>query len=1132
MAPLMTTCFARGLSRKMALLLSAAMWVVDPVSRPCVVFLIAVWSLFSAEPTMLEPGKTLERQFASGESHEYRFALDQGQYARINLFQRSINVAVECFGPDGKLRFQQDSHRIDDTEVAELIGDATGTYRLRVTAPDPNAPLGRYNITLAGVEPAAERHETRIAAARAYAQAGKLAKLTGRENLLKIIQSLELAAENWRTAHDLFEEARTLLITGLYYTQYGDPQKALDYETRAMVVAQASGNRRIEGWSYVDYALVVNFVGDKKKAIEYTDRGLPMLREAGDRAGEAAALDNLGRAYLQTGEGAKAIRYFEESMRIYEEIQDRGMVSQVVGNLGVTYDNLGEYQRALGYHQQKLALARELEIPGAEALALNNIASCYSGLGEYQKALDGYTSTLEIARKFDNRRQAAIALHNIAWVYGSLGEPRRALKFYQDALDVLRSMTDQWAMGNTLNNIAATYAELGEFSNALRLHNEALTNRRAVSDASGEAKSLDNIGKAYSKLGEREKARDHFERALAIQRKAGEPKPLAETLRDLGGFYMDGRDYLRAGNYLDEALAISRVTQDRRGEAEALGRLARLERDRSDFAAAHRRADEALAAFEALRRSVVSPSLRASFFTLAREVQEIDIESLVRLNAEHPGEKFDRAALVASERARARSLLEMLGESGRAIRHGVDAALLARERQLEQLISAKAENQVRLLSREHTPADAAAAAKELDGLTTELEQVQGRIRETSPQYTALMQPVPLDVNDIQAKVLDTDTVMIEYALGTRNSFLWVVTRSSLDIFELPSRGEIEPTARRVYDLLTARNQKIENESPAARATRIRRADEAFGPAAAKASAMLLAPAAARIAGKRLLIVAEGVLQYLPFASLPEPDNSAVPLIMNHEVITAPSASVVAVLRQETAGRKPVEKAVAIFADPVFSAGDARIVARDAHRSADDLGGQEFVRLRFSRAEAEEIARLAAPGATLKALDFDASRDTVLKPELGQYRILHFATHSLLNNEHPELSGVVLSLVDRSGRPQNGFLRLYDVYNLRLASDLVVLSACQTALGGEITGEGLIGLTRGFLYAGTPRIVATLWEVDDRTTAELMKRFYEGVLARVDRPAAALRSAQIAMWKNRGWDAPYYWAAFTLQGEWR
>jgi len=207
------------------------------------------------------------------------------------------------------------------------------------------------------------------------------------------------------------------------------------------------------------------------------------------------------------------------------------------------------------------------------------------------------------------------------------------------------------------------------------------------------------------------------------------------------------------------------------------------------------------------------------------------------------------------------------------------------------------------------------------------------------------------------------------------------------------------------------------------------------------------------------------------------------------------------------------------------------VPSDAIRSGPDVGLRDFVRLRFSRSEAEDIARLAPAGSTLKALDFDASRDTVLNSDLGQYRIVHFATHSLLNNQHPELSGVVLSLIDKAGRPQNGFLRLYDIYNLRLGSDLVVLSACQTALGGEINSEGLIGLTRGFLYAGAPRVVATLWSIDDRTTAQVMKHFYEGMLLRGERPAAALRAAQVATWKTKGWDAPYYWAAFTLQGEW-
>jgi len=580
-----------------------------------------------------------------------------------------------------------------------------------------------------------------------------------------------------------------------------------------------------------------------------------------------------------------------------------------------------------------------------------------------------------------------------------------------------------------------------------------------------------------------------------------------------------------------------------------LTELAHLQFDRADFITAHERANEALGLMESIRLSVESPSLRASFFTTARDIEELDIEALMRLHAQQPLGGFDAAALLTAERGRGRSLLEMLSESGTEIRRGVDPELLAREHDLERLISAKAERQTRLMARKHTEAEAAAAAEELDTLATELEQVQSSIRERSPRYSSLTHPSPLNLRQIQTTVLDEDTVLLEYCLGVRKSFVWVVTPSSIEVSELPRRSDIESAARGLYESLTARNGKPGNEAASQWAVRVRESDKAWFAAAAKLSSVLLGPATLTIRNKRLLILGESVLQYLAFAALPEPaaGNTAesVPLIVNHEVVTAPSASVMAIVRHEIAGRKRANKAVAILGDPVFSADDPRIsqqkrvaagardtVSLDASESGAALRGREFVRLRFSRIEAEEIARLAPAKGTLKALDFDASRETVLTADLGQYRIVHFATHSLLDNQRADLSGVVLSLVDRSGRRQNGFLRLYDIYNLRLESDLVVLSACQTALGDDIKGEGLIGLTRGFLYAGAPRVVATFWNVDDRTTAEAMKRFYEGMLARGERPAAALRATQISMWKTKGWDAPYYWAAFTFQGEWR
>jgi CHAT domain-containing protein len=259
--------------------------------------------------------------------------------------------------------------------------------------------------------------------------------------------------------------------------------------------------------------------------------------------------------------------------------------------------------------------------------------------------------------------------------------------------------------------------------------------------------------------------------------------------------------------------------------------------------------------------------------------------------------------------------------------------------------------------------------------------------------------------------------------------------------------------------------------------------------------------------------------------------------------------VLSALRQTT--RRPAAKSVAVFADPVVEADDPRI--QEARRAAPaqktatrreelaqavrDTGGEgdetKLSRLPASLREARNILSIARGGPHLEAVSFDANREKATDPRLGQYSIVHFATHGLLNEKHPELSGLVLSLYDREGRyREDGFLRLSDIYGLSLPVDLVILSACRTGLGKEVRGEGLIGLTRGFMYAGASRVVASLWQVDDEATAELMKHFYLKMFKEGMPPAAALRAAQLSMSGQRRWSNPYFWAGFMLQGEWR
>jgi CHAT domain-containing protein len=508
---------------------------------------------------------------------------------------------------------------------------------------------------------------------------------------------------------------------------------------------------------------------------------------------------------------------------------------------------------------------------------------------------------------------------------------------------------------------------------------------------------------------------------------------------------------------------------------------------------------------------------------------EFYIDLLMQRHAQEPSAGHDTRALQASEQARARALLESLVEARADIRQGGDPALLEREQTLQQRLSAQEERRLRILSGNPTQEQAAAADRAVEAALTEYQQVQAQIRTASPRYAALTQPQPMSLAEMQAQ-LDEETVLLVYSLGEARSFLWQVTAQSLQSFVLPPRAQIASEASAFYRLLQVSYQ-VQSKAQ-------------YQLQAQKISRLLLGPAAPQLTKKRLVVVADGTLQSIPFAALLHPTTNE-PLRSKHEIVALPSISSLGQLRRDLVGRAPAPRTIAVIADPIFETKDERFKTQISRattnvtdplaavtRSASDTGLSAFVRLPFSRREADHIAALVPPAQQTRLLDFDASRATLANTDLSQFRILHFATHSLINQKHPELSGIVLSLYDRERRPQDGFLRTHEIYNLKLNADLVVLSACQTALGKEVRGEGLLGLSRGFLYAGAPRLVVSLWKVNDQATAELMRLFYRGMLRDGLRPAAALRAAQTALAQNPKWAAPYYWAGFVLQGEWR
>ena len=857
------------------------------------------------------------------------------------------------------------------------------------------------------------------------------------------------------------------------------------------------------------------------RGLEKYEEALPLYRALGDRLREAQTLFGLGRCYVALDERREALDYYGQSLALYRALGDREMEGATLGNIGLIHQNLGEYQQALDHYVRALPLNRAAGERRTEAGTLNNIGLAYYSLGEHRRALDYFYQALPVSRAVNHRWQEAITLSNIGMVFDVMGEPRPALDYYNQALRIQREIGERRQEAITLSNIGTIYSDLGERPKALESYNQALPLHRTVGARRQEAYTLNNIGAEYYAMGEREKAFDYYTQALSLSRAVG----------------------------------------DRPGEAQALYNLANVERQRGNLVEARAQLAAAIEIVESLRAGVASQDLRASYFSSKQHYYQLDIALLMELHRRNPAQGFDAAALRMSERARARSLIETLAEARADIRQGVDPALLERERGLQQQLNSKEQARMQLLSRKHTPEQAAAADRELRDLTAQYQELQTRIRTSSPRYAALTEPQPLTLAEIQQQALDADTLLLEYALGEERSYLWAVSRDDIASFELPKRAEIEAAARRFYDSLVAYSQpsRDANTSKAQIATTISKTSEA----GAALSRILLSPVAARLGAKRLLIVADGALQYIPFAALPDPalgnnpqsagpnPQSHQPLIVEHEVVNLPSASSLAVLRRELAGRPVAAKALAIFADPVFSADDPRLqraqsqttgagersgleqpLTRSARESGVAGAGLRIPRLPGTSREAAAIVALVPEAERKLALNFDASRAAATSAELSQYRIIHFATHGLLNSQHPELSGVVLSLVDAQGKPQDGFLRAHEIYNLRLPAELVVLSACQTGLGKEIKGEGLVGLTRGFMYAGTARVMASLWKVDDRATAVLMKNFYQGMVKDGLRPAAALRAAQVAMWKQKRWQEPYYWAAFALQGEWK
>ncbi|HEX2252002.1 MAG TPA: CHAT domain-containing tetratricopeptide repeat protein [Thermoanaerobaculia bacterium] len=859
--------------------------------------------------------------------------------------------------------------------------------------------------------------------------------------------------------------------------------------------------------------------GDQRVTDGYA-RAVEGFRTLGDRRREADVLYLLGHQHLRHGRPAQAVTAFERLLRLLEPTRAEAR-ADAHNEIAVAYGRLGQGQRELEHLRQALALYETLGDRRDLAATLHNLGRAEARHGRLQRGLELLRRAARLWRQLAERAQLVETLNALGSVHRTLGDLELALDHQRRALALTDGRTDPVGRVETLCFLGATQLAAGDVDGAAASFEEALPLSATTGDAMDRALVATGLGRVAEQRGHLRRAREHYRGAREVFARRELVNYEATLLVNLGNVALRAAEPREAHELYTRALVIFTASGHREGEAGARLGLARAERELGRLGAALDQAEEALATLEGTLGPGADAELVLPFFSSRQDYFDLVVELLMEHHRREPEAGYDGLALAAAEQARARQFLRLLGDDSRSGggpraeggRTGPpDGGGRERRRALRHAI----ESSDRALRRLGTTVPAvfgAALQRDLRHRLAEYRRLSDDARAGDPWRTALERPRPLVLPEIQ-RLLAEDSLLLEIHLGEEASYLWVVWRHGLESHRLPGRASLEPLARRASELLQ-KSDRITHRVPAERAMR-------------ELSELLLAPVGQRLAGRRLLVVPSGALELVPFAALPSPLAPGELLVDRHEVVHLPSTSVLAALRGRHPSRPPA-KLLALVTDPVFGADDPRLEeARPPGRR--EPGELALGRLLHTRREAQAI--LAAAGdarPVLHAEGFDAHRELVTGGALADYRIVHFATHGVLHDVHPELSALVLSRYHPDGRPRSGRLALYDVHDLRLAADLVVLSACRTALGKQVRGEGLLGLPRGFLLAGASQVLVSLWRVQDEGTAELMARFYRHLLVDGRPVAEALRRAQASMRAEARY-APYHWAGFVLQGD--
>ncbi len=834
----------------------------------------------------------------------------------------------------------------------------------------------------------------------------------------------------------------------------------------------------------------------------------------------------------------------EKSLQYYQQANDVSGQTQTLTMLAYTAVMNNDRQKGQNLAAEAVNLAKSSGNSRDLAFALIAYGDALQRTGDWQNSLQAFQEAESIYPENLDHSVKAILFVRFGFHYEAFGDLIQARSYFLKARELFIKTGNLYGNSELTTRIGQISLQLGEKDEALKNFNEGYEIGRQANDKYSMAYAYENIGEFYNSDGDLAKAHQYFQKALVYFDQIGIKHAVASVKQNLGKLFLEQKNFEEAARYLNEALEIQQKIRSKNGQAGVLFDLAKLYQKQGNIELSLKNIEECLRLTEIIQNETTNRKLKQSFTAEIYDRFELYIHLVMSGKIQRNDLDFSVNALKATEKSRSRVLLENIMLAEADFKSVADSETVKREQELRTLLNEKANSLTDLLSSNAPKTETDKLSDDINELENALENIKSKLKEQSPLYSEIKNPAAFDVSEFQQKVLDENSMLLEFSLGKEESYLWLIEKDKIGSFILPPRAEIEPHIEKLRELLASREMK-KDEAIEDFQRRIAEAESRYKTESKILSEQLFGQIADKISNKRLIVVPDGKLHYFPIAALPLPNSeSDDPILLTNETVYAPSAQTLLFLEKSKRQNIATAKNLLIFSDPVFTADDARFsneIKPIANNEAETVKKESFrfveslnslPRLTASKNESDSILNIVGAENADSFSGFDANRERLLQTKTDDYKIIHFATHGLTDEKRPELSGIVLSRFGENGQQRDEFFRIHDIYGLNLKADLVVLSACETGLGKEVKGEGLMSLNNAFLQTGAKSVMSSLWKVEDNATLELMRNFYQGISQQNLTPAQSLRQAQIKLRQNSQTSSPFYWAAFTVQGDFK